>query len=862
MKRNTDSRIVLSVAGVVAALAFGPAAANAASATWNVAAAGNWADGINWTGGAAPGTTSDIDSTDVATIVQVSGSGARAITVDTDRNIFGIDFAGNNSAYTLSGGNLLLTNGGYIQTSGGGSGHTDTISSAIRIQGNGGAVSFTSDSATAGRLLSIGGGITGVSTAGNTTVLNLNGTNTGNNAVGGIIENGSGGGNVAVVKSGTGAWNLNGVNTYTGGTTIREGTVRITQNANLGTGGTLLLGHTSGSSNVSLLNTNGSADQSFSRNIVVQSGNDGVVTYGSSFSGTRNHTYSGTIQLGSTGGVGHGITLAMGGGFGSSVFSAAISDPTGLQAGTAGVVTITGGANGILRLSGANTFTGGVHLQSGRLALTNSAALGSGTFIIDGGNLSQLFGSYSSSTHNKQIWRQDFSASGTNLSVNLGNGAVDLGDAGTDTTRILTQNNSGGLTVGGVISSGTNGTTVNFTKAGTGQLTLSGASTYSGATAVTGGLLTLSGGANRLPTSTTLSVSTGARVNVNGQAQSLKGMGGTGIVVNSGGTTTLTITDGLSTFDGNLTNGANVLNLLKSTGGTQTLNGDNSYTGTTTVIGGTLIVNGSSAAAIAGQATDAFLSGVTTLTTATTGLVVGQKVSGTGIASGTYIRSIDTGLGTILLSADTTGAGSAINLGAYSATGTGAVAVGGATSTGTPTLGGDGSILGNVTINSAGGGADGHIAPGASAGQLTVGANLTIDGVYDWEFDNAGVLGAPGANFDQIVMTGAAATLSTGGTLNIALLSGDYEGAFWATDHTWTIIDVANTSNTAIFNTVLSSADPLLQGSFSTSYGTGEGNAGDVLLTWTAVPEPASLGLLGAGAIGLLARRRRTRAID
>ena len=46
---------------------------------------------------------------------------------------------------------------------------------------------------------------------------------------------------------------------------------------------------------------------------------------------------------------------------------------------------------------------------------------------------------------------------------------------------------------------------------------------------------------------------------------------------------------------------------------------------------------------------------------------------------------------------------------------------------------------------------------------------------------------------------------------------------------------------------------------FSVTYNAngGDGTANDVVLTTTAVPEPASAGLLGLAAGGLLVRRRR-----
>jgi autotransporter-associated beta strand protein len=203
------------------------------SAAWNVDADGNWADDGNWTP-AAPGATSGTAGTDVATF-GTAISAARAITVDANRNIGGIDFAGNSSAYNLSGGSILLTNGGTIQTSGGGSGHTDTIATPIEIQGDGGAASFTAGSSTNTRLLAITGGVTGVSTGTNVTTLTLSGNVTGNNTVQGGIADGAGGGKLAVVKDGTGSWNFSAAdNSYSGGTTINAGTLTISTNGRLG----------------------------------------------------------------------------------------------------------------------------------------------------------------------------------------------------------------------------------------------------------------------------------------------------------------------------------------------------------------------------------------------------------------------------------------------------------------------------------------------------------------------------------------------------------------------------------------------------------------------------------------------------
>ena len=73
--------------------------------------------------------------------------------------------------------------------------------------------------------------------SGTTRALTLGGSNTADNAISGVIGNNNAGAStnntVSVVKDGTGKWILSGANTYTGETTISNGTLQI------GTGGTL-----------------------------------------------------------------------------------------------------------------------------------------------------------------------------------------------------------------------------------------------------------------------------------------------------------------------------------------------------------------------------------------------------------------------------------------------------------------------------------------------------------------------------------------------------------------------------------------------------------------------------------------------
>ncbi len=96
-------------------------------------------------------------------------------------------------------------------------------------------------------------------------------------------------------------------------------------------------------------------------------------------------------------------------------------------------------------LSAANTFSGGVRIDSGTLNINNATAIGSGTFTINGGVIDNTSGStITLSNNNVQTWGGDFTFTGTNA-LNLGTGTVTLGANRTVTVSAST------LTVGGVI---------------------------------------------------------------------------------------------------------------------------------------------------------------------------------------------------------------------------------------------------------------------------------------------------------------------------------------------------------------------------------------------------------------------------
>lgn len=142
---------------------------------------------------------------------------------------------------------------------------------------------------------------------------------------------------------------------------------------------------------------------------------------------------------------------------------------------------------GRVTLTTANIYSGGTVLNNGTLTLNHPSAIGTGTLLINGGALDNTSGAtLTLSTNNAQTWNGDFGFSGS-LDLNVGTGAVSLTG-----NRIVTTSGTGKLTVGGVIG----GAGFGITKAGAGEMVLAGANSYTGATNVSGGTLTVTGSIN------------------------------------------------------------------------------------------------------------------------------------------------------------------------------------------------------------------------------------------------------------------------------------------------------------------------------------------------------------------------------
>ncbi|MEM1159024.1 MAG: autotransporter-associated beta strand repeat-containing protein [Verrucomicrobiota bacterium] len=136
-------------------------------------------------------------------------------------------------------------------------------------------------------------------------------------------------------------------------------------------------------------------------------------------------TRRGTIAISDASGGGSALTL---GNQFNSVFQGVIEDHS------AGPGSVRKIGSGIVSLNNANTYSGGTTIEEGTLRLGSSTAAGTGTIIIDGGNLDVR-----GQTLNNAI---SFGASGGGIT---GTGTINVDLALNDTSQVLTPGNSPGI---------------------------------------------------------------------------------------------------------------------------------------------------------------------------------------------------------------------------------------------------------------------------------------------------------------------------------------------------------------------------------------------------------------------------------
>ncbi len=305
-----------------------------------------------------------------------------------------------------------------------------------------------------------------------------------------------------------------------------------------------------------------------------------------------------------------------------------------------------GGSGHILTLSGANSYTGGTTVTRGALVVQNSASLGSGVLALWNGTTLILDGNGLNLTNNITV------AGDPTFTVNAGN------------TNTISGNIADGGTPGDVV------------KNGGGTLIFSGNNTYTGSTTVNQGVLR-AGSTSAFGLNSATTVAGGATVDLGGFDNSIGSLAGAGSVTNSGGADAVLTTGGdntSATFSGVISDGAtNKAGLTKTGTGAFTLSGGNTYTGSTRIDAGTLIVDGSIASSsMTTVNSGATLSGVGTvgsLTVASGGLfapgsgaagssmsVAGNLLFGSGAIYQTMVSTTTASFATVTGSVTLTGA--------------------------------------------------------------------------------------------------------------------------------------------------------------------------------------------------------------
>jgi len=368
----------------------------------------------------------------------------------------------------------------------------------------------------------------------------------------------------------------------------------------------------------------------------VTSGTAGV-TFGATTLSASGATFTANastlLTLGAITGTNTGFTVN---GAGNTTIGGVIGTGTG---------NLTKTGAGVLTLSSANTHSGGTILTTGTLrATTNAGALGTGTLTLSGGILDLVndtglaFGRNTTVTANTQINSRRATA-GAGVTHSLGTlaigaqtlttgtdatvtsdtagvtfGATTLSASGatftanastlltlgaiTGTNTGFTVNGAGNTTIGGVVGTGT-GT---LTKAGAGSLTLLATNTFSGATAIDGGLLQVGdGGTTGTLGGGSVAIATGASLRFNRSND-------------------LTVSNVLSGGGG----------LTKLGGGVLTLTGTNIFSGGTSIDVGSLQVGDGGTTGTLGGGSVAIATGASLRFNRSNDLTIANVLSGAG----------------------------------------------------------------------------------------------------------------------------------------------------------------------------------------------------------------------------------------
>jgi fibronectin-binding autotransporter adhesin len=647
---------------------------------------------------------------------------------------------------SVGNGTIDLAGAATLQFNGSSNSSSNRV---INLTSNNGTINASGSGA-----LTLSGGVTG-----NAFSLILTGTGTGTSAgtLSGVIGTVSGG----LTKNDTGTWILSGTNTYTGATNVNAGTLSLlNNNSALGT---------SSSVAVAALATLNLSGVSINRpmtltgtitNTNTSSTYSGLITTAVGPAVTINNVDAG-VALNITGGVAGSGALIINGAGNTTVNTIGLSMTAGL----------TKNGTGTLTLARDNSYTGATIINAGEVVIQSASGLGTtgGTTTVNAGALRInasgltiaesliLIGSGNSGAGalinqgtGNTISSSISLGSGATISSNSGSLALVSGITGSNVS--LTFNNSSNTDTGDITVSGSSISLGNggVTKYGTGTLALSAVNSYTGATAINAGTVTVNTAFGGLGTSSGVTVASGATLNLSSatidRALTINGTGVSGVgaltgtsstysgAITLGSASTITATSGAFNLNsGTSMSGSFGLTLAgagsgsissvigtgsgtvtKNGNGTWTLRGANTYTGATTISAGTLQagaintipVNSAVSLSVSGAVLDlnSFSQSISSLT-GVTGTSITSSVAGTptltvnNSASTTFSGVIGNGSGTVSLAK---------------------------TNTGTLTLAGVNTYSGGTTIN--GGAISISADSGLGAAPGAAATNITLDG--------------------------------------------------------------------------------------------------------------------------------------
>jgi len=328
-----------------------------------------------------------------------------------------------------------------------------------------------------------------------------------------------------------------------------------------------------------------------------------------------------------------------------------INNSTATQ--TVGIDMILSAARTVTTAAGATTILAGV--VSGENQLTAS---GSGTLVLSNAN------TFSGRLNVSGLVRLDHSRAAQNAilslqsvsgSVAFGTGIADFYVSGLRSNQALLLENTAGEGINLIIQrsgAGTDGFVGGVSGKGSVTISLdpdglqtigSKAWTHTGGTIINSGILRMGAGIqnNALPNGGALRMDGGtlqfARGNT--QTQTIGALTGSGGVIEALADTPATLTVQSGTWAGSIRNGEATIKLVKSGPGSLVLEGEHTYTGTTTVEAGKLIINGSLGA---------------TAVTVNAGATFGGKGAVGGTLNVSGILSPGDGIGTLTASQNVT----------------------------------------------------------------------------------------------------------------------------------------------------------------------------------------------------------------